>query len=111
MTRIFGHWRLVNTRAWLDDGAPRRDPYGPIPLGIVTLTAEGRMLAVLSDGRPDLSAGTRRDYRSYMGAYSFDGATLHTVVDGADEPDWLGTDQLRAPASKPGACSSARRPA
>ena len=94
--RIVGHWRLVETRAWGDDGTPLPNPYGPIPLGIVTLTAEGRMLAVLSDGRPDLPPGARRDYRSYMGAYSFDGATLHTVVDGADEPAWLGTDQIRA---------------
>ncbi len=94
--RIIGHWRLVETRAWDAAGAPLPNPYGPLPLGIVTLTAEGRMLAVLSDGRPDLPPGTKRDYRSYIGAYSFDGTTLHTVVDGADEPAWLGSDQIRA---------------
>ena len=93
---IVGHWRLVETRAWAPDGTSLPDPYGPLPLGIVTLTAEGRMLAVLSDGRPTLPPGTKRDYRSYIGAYTFDGSTLHTIVDGADTPDWLGTDQLRA---------------
>lgn len=93
--RIIGHWRLVETRAWDEHGTPQPNPYGPFPLGIVTLTAEGRMLAVLSDGRPDLPPGTPRDYRSYIGAYSFDGTTLHTIVDGADTPDWLATDQVR----------------
>jgi len=94
--RIIGHWRLVATRAWDAAGAPLPNPYGPMPLGTVTLTDEGRMLAVLSDGRPDLPPGTKRDYRSYIGAYSFDGTTLHTIVDGADEPAWLGSDQIRA---------------
>ena len=94
--RIVGHWRLVATRAWTADGSPVDETYGPIPLGIVTLTDQGRMLAGLSDGRPDLPPGTRRAYRSYMGTYTFDGTTLHTVVDGADTPDWLGTDQVRA---------------
>ncbi len=96
MPNIVGHWRLISTRAWAADGTPAPAPYGPIPLGIVTFTAEGRMLVVLSDGRADLPPGTERAYRSYMGAYTFDGTTLHTVVDGADTPDWLGTDQVRA---------------
>ncbi len=96
MPTITGHWRLVSTRAWTADGTPAPETYGPIPLGIVTLTAEGRMLAVLSDGRPTLPPGTKRAYRSYIGAYTFDGTTLHTVVDGADTPDWLGSDQIRA---------------
>lgn len=93
---IVGHWRLVSTRAWTADGTEVPETYGPVSLGIVTLTAEGRMLAVLCDGRPELPAGQTRAYRSYMGAYSFDGTTLHTVVDGADTPDWLGTNQIRA---------------
>lgn len=96
MPNIIGHWRLVSTRAWTTDGTPAPETYGPIPLGIVTLTPEGRMLAVLSDGRPTLPPGTKRAYRSYIGAYTFDGTTLHTVVDGADTPDWLGSDQIRA---------------
>lgn len=96
MTSIAGHWRLVSTRSWTADGAPIPENYGPIPLGIVTLTAEGRMLVVLSDGRPEIPSGKPRAYRSYIGAYTFDGTTLHTVVDGADTPDWLGSDQVRA---------------
>ena len=95
MTNIVGHWRLVSTRSWTADGTPIPENYGPIPLGIVTLTGEGRMLAVLCDGRPEIPPGTTRAYRSYIGAYTFDGTTLHTVVDGADTPDWLGSDQVR----------------
>ena len=96
MPSIVGHWRLVATQARDDSGALLDPPLGPIPLGIVTLTAEGRMLAVLSDGRPTLPPGARREYRSYIGQYSFDGTTLSTKVDGADDPAWLGSDQVRA---------------
>lgn len=96
MDSIIGHWRLVATAARDDSGAVHGEVYGPRPLGIVTLTAEGRMLAVLSDGRPTLPDGAQRAYRSYMGAYTFDGTTLTTVVDGADDPSWIGTHQVRA---------------
>lgn len=96
MPDIVGSWRLVATAAHDDGGAPLPELYGPLPLGMVTLTAEGRMLAVLSDGRADMPPGATRGYRSYMGAYTFDGSTLVTVVDGADDPSWLGTNQVRA---------------
>jgi hypothetical protein len=33
-------------------------------MGLVTLNADGRMMAVLCDGRADLPEGTRRDYAS-----------------------------------------------
>ena len=96
MSPIIGIWRLVATTAHDDSGTMLDPPMGPLPLGIVTLTAEGRMLAVLSDGRPELPPGTRREYRSYIGAYTFDGTTLVTKVDGADDPSWLDSEQVRA---------------
>jgi multidrug efflux pump subunit AcrA (membrane-fusion protein) len=35
------------------------------PLGRLTLTADGRMMSVVCDGRTELPAGVRREYSSY----------------------------------------------
>ena len=98
MPGIVGTWRLVETAAQDPDGLPlpeRYAPYGPRPMGIVTFTADGRMMAVLCDGRPELPAGSpAREYNSYCGNYSFDGETLVTKVDGASSPSRL-ADQVR----------------
>jgi hypothetical protein len=58
-------------------------------------TAERRMMAVTCDGRPDLPHGTRREYSSYIGTYTFDGERLVTRVDGASDPSRIGSDQVR----------------
>src|SRR3546814_15657359 len=90
MPDIVGTWRLVETEARDPDGSPLPDryaPYGPRPMGIVTFTADGRMMAVLCDGRAELPADwPGREYNSYCGNYSFDGETLVTTVDAASDP-------------------------
>jgi len=53
------------------------------------------MMSVVCDGRPDLPAGTRRDYSSYCGNYTFDGSRLVTRVDAASDPSRIGSDQVR----------------
>ena len=64
-------------------------------MGRVTFSAEGRMAAVVVDGRPALPDGTARDYSSYCGIYTFDGKTLVTRVDAASDPARVGSDQVR----------------
>ena len=64
-------------------------------MGRVVFNAEGRMMAVTCDGRPDLPPGSRREYSSYIGAYTFDGSLLVTRVDGASDPSRIGSDQVR----------------
>lgn len=96
MKPIVGTWRLVATRAWGPDGEPLPPPYGPEPLGLVTFTDGGRMIAALCDSRPTLPDDMpAREYVSYMGAYSYDGATLSTRVDGTSDAPRQGTDQVR----------------
>ena len=51
-------------------------PYGPRGMGLVSLTSDGRMMAVLIDGRAKLPDGAKREYSSYCGNYTFDGSTL-----------------------------------
>jgi len=50
---------------------------------------------VLVDGRASLPAGTKRQYSSYCGNYTFDGGTLTTIVDASSDPARMGTAQVR----------------
>ena len=63
-------------------------------MGLLTFTADGRMMAALSDGRPGPIDG-RRAFVSYCGDYTFDGARLVTRVDGASDPLFLSEPQVR----------------
>ena len=94
--RIVGTWRLVMTRAYNDAGQVMAPPYGPQPMGVVVFSADGRMIAVLCDSRASLPPGeTEREYNSYCGACTFDGATLVTRVDACSDPARMGSDQVR----------------
>jgi hypothetical protein len=93
---IVGTWRLVKAYATTEDGKPAPLPYGGEKgMGRVTFNADGRMMAVLCDGRPSLPPGEAREYNSYCGNYTFDGTRLVTKVDSASDPQRLGTDQVR----------------
>src|SRR5438552_2922731 len=80
---IIGTWKLVAAAARDRDGKPLPAPYAGKGLGRVMFNADGRMMAVTCDGRPDLPAGTERAYSSYIGRYTFDGERLVTRVDGS----------------------------
>jgi Lipocalin-like domain len=96
MQKIVGTWRLVKAIATAADGTPVPPPFGgEKAMGRVTFNADGRMMAVLCEGRPTLPAGQRRGYSSYCGNYTFDGKTLVTRVDAASDPARMGTDQVR----------------
>lgn len=95
MSSIVGTWKLVDATARDAAGTNLPPPYGGKALGRVTFTADGRMMSVVCDGRPELPAGASRDYSSYCGNYTFDGARLVTRVDAASDPSRLGSDQVR----------------
>jgi len=94
--RIVGTWRLKSTKGHDDDGNILPPPYGPIPMGLVVFAADGRMMAVLCDGRPALPPGEPRQFMSYAGNYSFDGTTLSTRVDASSDASRIGGDQVRS---------------
>jgi Lipocalin-like domain len=94
MSELIGTWRLVITRAFDENGVAIAAPYGPKPMGLAMFHADGRMMAVLSDSRPELPA-SERDYVSYCGRYVVERNTLRTRVDGATHPDRIGGDQVR----------------
>src|SRR5712692_8833185 len=95
MPSIIGTWRLVAAAAKDANARPLPPPYGGKGMGRVAFTAEGRMMAVTCDGRPELPQGTERAYNSYCGNYTFDGSRLVTRVDAASDPARIGSDQVR----------------
>lgn len=102
MIELIGTWRLVDTQSRTLDGAPLPTPYGEQPTGLVTFRADGRMLAVLCDGRKDLPEGIQREYVSYCGNYTYDGARLVTRVDATSDTARLGTEQIRSVSQEDG---------
>ncbi|MCR9177717.1 MAG: lipocalin-like domain-containing protein [Alphaproteobacteria bacterium] len=102
MIELIGTWRLVDTESRTLDGALLPTPYGDSPTGIVTFRADGRMLAALCDGRAELPDGTPREFVSYCGNYTYDGARLVTRVDATSDAARLGTEQIRSVSEQDG---------
>jgi hypothetical protein len=100
--RIVGTWRLKSTIGRDDAGMVLPQPYGPLAMGLVVFAADGRMMAVLCDGRATLPAGEPRQYVSYAGNYTFDGKILSTRVDASSEASRGGGDQVRHVSFKDG---------
>lgn len=94
MDSIEGIWRLVESRAWDEHGNPLSAPYGAHPIGQIAFS-QWRMLAALCNGDADVGSAAPRQYSSYGGRYTFDGATLETVVDIASDPARIGSRQTR----------------
>lgn len=94
--RIVGTWRLKTTLGRDDAGQILPPPYGPLAMGLVVFAADGRMMAVLCDGRASLPDNEPRQFMSYAGNYSFDGTTLTTRVDASSDISRVGGDQVRS---------------
>ncbi len=92
---VVGVWRLIGGATTDPSGEKVAVPYGSRGMGLVSLTADGRMMAVLVDGQSKLPDGARREYSSYCGNYTFDGGTLITTVDAASDPSRMGSQQVR----------------
>lgn len=95
VTRLHGTWRLVRAIARDAHGREVMLPYGPQPMGRVVLSADGRMMAVLCDGRPNLPPGAERAYASYCGNYRVEDGRLITRVDASNLPERLGGEEVR----------------
>jgi hypothetical protein len=93
--QLYGTWRLVASHAVDGEGRSIRAPYGPSPMGRLVLNQEGRMMAVLCDGRPVMPEGEKRAYGSYVGNYVVQDNTLITTVDAAAVGDRIGGQQIR----------------
>jgi lipocalin-like protein len=95
MKSVVGTWRLAKAEAHDAAGKALPMPYGGKGMGRLVLSADGRMASVVVDPRSQLPPDVKRDYSSYCGNYTVDGATLTTRVDAASDPARLGSDQVR----------------
>ncbi len=104
---IIGGWRLVSFENYDGEGRVRL-PYGPVPVGYILYTGEGRMSATIMRGdrtpiagEPGRGARTAEkacafeEYLSYAGRYTFLGDRVIHHVEVALWPGWVGTDLLR----------------
>jgi hypothetical protein len=92
---VVGVWKMAGGAMTDPSGKKVGVPYGPRGMGLLSLTADGRTMAVLVDGRAKLADGAKREYSSYCGNYTFDGSTLITTVDAASDPARMGSQQVR----------------
>lgn len=95
MPDIIGTWRLVAASSLDPQGRPLPQPHGPQAIGRIVFTADKRIMVAVTDGRPELPAGSKREYGGYCGDYTFDGTTLTTHVDASPNPALVGTAQVR----------------
>jgi Lipocalin-like domain len=104
---LVGTWRLITFRGRNAEGDVR-PALGENPRGLLVYTADGYMIAILSEGgrRPfnsrDFSGGTPEEalaavnsYISYSGRYEVDGDTVTHHVEMSLFPNWVGQDQTR----------------
>ena len=55
-TDLVGTWQLVSVLYVMNNGQTNKEPYGPHPTGLITYTADDRMMAMIAfDGRKPLS--------------------------------------------------------
>jgi len=99
--QLAGVWKVISQKIEFQDGGPPGAPYGDNPDGYLILTTQGRMMAfVARKGRPipgsDAEAAAAfRSMIAYTGRYTVAGDTWSTRVDGAWNPAWIGTEQVR----------------
>lgn len=92
---LYGTWRLVASKAVDAAGNPKRDPWGPEPMGILALDRNGRMMAALIDGRQSPPRDRPRSYSSYSGTFVIEGNLLTTTIDAASDARRIGSKQPR----------------
>ena len=92
---LYGTWRLVRATAVDAQGRALPPPYGPSPMGRLVLNRDGRMMAVLCDGRTALPEGEKRAYASYCGNFRVQDNQLVTTVDAAALTERIGGQQVR----------------
>jgi hypothetical protein len=105
---VVGTWKLVSVTAKTDKGDVDRAVLGQNPSGLLTYTADGRMMAIISDdGRKPLSIADRivapaeeraqaySTFMAYAGRYTFTCDKVVTHVEVASLQNWVNTDQTR----------------
>ena len=105
---VVGTWKLVSVISTTDKGETNKVALGQHPSGLLTYTADGRMMAIISDdGRKPLSIPDRvaasaeeraqaySTFMAYAGRYTFTCDKVVHHVEVASLQNWVNTDQTR----------------
>jgi Lipocalin-like domain len=96
---LVGVWRIVAFQFETADAKERRDICDQHPSGFLIITAEGRLITLVTAGeRPSTTSPDALfdSMTAYSGVYRLQGSdTFVTTVDSAWHPAWLGTEQTR----------------
>jgi len=104
---LVGTWKLVSVSNVTDSGIVREEAYGRNPIGFLTYTADGRMIAILTNGgRKLLSKGWKvapaeekaeafSTSLSYAGTFTVSGDRVTHHVEAATDPNRANTDLVR----------------
>jgi len=105
---VVGTWKLISVTATTDNGGVGKAVLGQNPSGLLTYTADGRMMAIISDdGRKPLSVADRvaapaeeraqaySTFMAYAGRYTFTCDKVVHHVEVASLQNWVNTDQTR----------------
>jgi hypothetical protein len=106
---LVGTWKLVSASSTTEGGRMNNAVFGENPTGFITYTADGRMMAIISDGgRKPLSVSDRiaaateerakafSSFVAYAGRYTFAGDKVIHHVEAASIQNWVNTDLVRA---------------
>jgi hypothetical protein len=104
---LVGTWKLVSASNVTDSGIVREEAYGRSPIGFLTYTADGRMMAIVTDGgRKTLSKYWRvapaeekaeafSTSLSYAGTFTLSGNRVTHHVEASSYSNWVNTDLVR----------------
>ena len=105
---VTGTWRLRSVTTSVDGVVSDTAPYGPLPTGRLTYTADGQVSAIVSaGGRRSLSVADRRaapvteraeafaTFLAYAGCYRVSADTIIHHVEVASIENWVGTNLVR----------------
>ena len=97
MPELVGAWKLTGAYFIAQDSGQRLDLLGADPFGYAVLESQGRMIAFLSAGGREGAepASLYKSMIAYTGRWSADQERFVTQVDGAWDPSWVGTEQVR----------------
>jgi Lipocalin-like domain len=104
---LVGTWKLVSATETTEKGE-QSDAFGRNPIGFITYTPDGRMMAIISNGgRKPLStieyikapveerAESFATFAAYAGTYTLEINRVIHHVQVAWLENWVGTDQIR----------------
>ncbi len=97
---LIGTWKLVAFQTIFDNDPPK-EVYGARPKGILVLTREGRMIAILTAQERQVGMGDaeraslHRTMIAYSGRYEVQGNEFTTTVEVSWNESWNGSKQKR----------------